>query len=63
LRRQADLVILAAGYRPQGQSLIDWLEKSGKYPYRVIGDAAKVGNVAKALQEAYETARIIVEDY
>jgi 2,4-dienoyl-CoA reductase (NADPH2) len=56
--READLVILAAGYCPQGQSLINWLDKSGKYPYQIIGDAAKVGNIAKALKEAYEVARL-----
>ena len=54
---KADTVILAVGYRSQGKSLIDWLEESGKYPYCVIGDAAKVGNIGKALQEAYEIAR------
>jgi 2,4-dienoyl-CoA reductase (NADPH2) len=47
--RKADIVILAAGYCPQGQALIKWLDESGKYPYRIIGDAAKVGNIAKAL--------------
>ncbi|HWQ78713.1 MAG TPA: FAD-dependent oxidoreductase [Anaerovoracaceae bacterium] len=56
--READLVILAAGYCPQGQSLINWLKKSGEYPYQIIGDAAKVGNIAKALKEAYEVARM-----
>lgn len=58
LFRQADIVILAAGYSPQGQALIKWLDESGEYPYRIIGDAAKVGNIAKALAEAYEVARL-----
>jgi len=56
--RKADIVIIAAGYRPHGWHLINWLEESGQYPYRVIGDAAGVGNIAKALTEAYEVARI-----
>ncbi len=55
--QEAHTVILAAGYRSCGQSLVSWLEDSGKYPYRVIGDAAKVGNIGKALREGYEAAR------
>jgi 2,4-dienoyl-CoA reductase (NADPH2) len=55
--REAHTVIIAAGYRSQGQSLISWLEENGKYPYCVVGDAAKVGNINKALKEAYEAAR------
>lgn len=49
----ADTVIIAAGYKPQGQSLIQWLEKSGQYPYCVIGDAQEIGNIGKALKDAY----------
>lgn len=56
--REAHTVILAAGYRSQGQPLISWLEENGTCPYRVIGDAAKVGNIGKALKEAYEAARL-----
>jgi 2,4-dienoyl-CoA reductase (NADPH2) len=53
VRRKADLVIIAAGYRPQGQELIRWLAES-KYPYRVIGDAEEAGNIGKALKDAFE---------
>ncbi len=55
--REAQTVILATGYRSQGQPLIHWLEESGKFHYRIVGDAAKVGNIGKALMEAYEAAR------
>jgi len=55
--REAQTVVLAAGYRSQGQPLIHWLEESGKFPYRIVGDAAKVGNIGKALMDAYEAAR------
>lgn len=54
---EADVVILAAGYRPQGQALLDWLEKTEKFPYCVIGDANGIGNIGKALREAYEAAK------
>jgi Pyruvate/2-oxoglutarate dehydrogenase complex, dihydrolipoamide dehydrogenase (E3) component, and related enzymes len=51
-----DMVVLAAGYRSQGLPLVEWLETNRRYPYRVIGDAEKVGNIGKALLDAYEAA-------
>lgn len=54
---EADAVIIAAGYKPQGQALIQWLEKSGQYPYCVIGDSQKVGTIGSALIDAYELCR------
>ncbi|QOX64332.1 FAD-dependent oxidoreductase [Anoxybacterium hadale] len=53
----ADTVIVAAGYEPQGQVLIQWLEKNGQYPHCVIGDAQKIGNIGKALKDAYALCR------
>ena len=55
--KEADTVILAAGYSPQGLSLINWLEENEKYPYCVIGDANRAGSIGKALQEAWEACR------
>ncbi len=55
--READTTIMATGYRPQGQSLINWLEDSGKYPYRVIGSANRTEGIGSALKEAYEICR------
>lgn len=50
--READFVILAAGYTPSGQPLIKWLAEKGVFPYKVIGDADKVGTIGKALKDA-----------
>jgi NADH dehydrogenase FAD-containing subunit len=57
LTYEANTVVLAAGYRSRGTAMIDWLEKNLKYQYCVIGDAEKVGNIGKALQDAYNHCR------
>lgn len=51
-RIAADYVILAAGYRPAGRRLIQWLEKNG-YEYRIAGDAKKIGTISDAVTDAF----------
>lgn len=50
----AEYVILATGYMPQGTELVNWLKINNQYPYYVIGDAKRVGNISKAIMEGYE---------
>ncbi|WP_428867509.1 FAD-dependent oxidoreductase [Clostridium sediminicola] len=49
----ADNIVLAIGYKPIGEELINYLD-TNCYPYTVVGDAKKPKDVMEDLREAYE---------
>lgn len=49
----ADNIVLAIGYKPIGEELINYLD-TNSYPYTVVGDAKKPKDVMEDLREAYE---------
>lgn len=51
-----DNVILAIGYKPKNDTLLQNL-KENAIPYNVIGDAVKSRSIMDALSDAYETIR------
>lgn len=53
IKEITDTIILAIGYKPSNQNLIDYLEKN-EYSYQVIGDALKPRNIMGALIDATE---------
>lgn len=53
-----DNVILAIGYKPQNNALLQNLKESA-IPYSVIGDAVKSRSIMDALTEAYKTIKNI----
>ena len=48
----ADCIIMAAGYEPEGGAFIEWLKESG-YEYKIVGDAKKTGTISEAMNDAY----------
>lgn len=48
---EADFIVLAAGYQPEGEKLIQWL-KENRYEYHVVGDAKEVGTIHTAINDA-----------
>jgi len=52
LKIDADYIVLATGYRSEGDQLIQWLIENS-YEFKVIGDAKVVGTISNALSDAY----------